>query len=406
MCGIAGVFGVKSFPKLPGSVLNGKQMFLPNKGTYLKKNFNNLFHISELRGHDSAGVILAGDEKHEPMTYKAVCQTAVFLTTRGYENAINAADWDIAVGHSRATTVGGNGYDSAHPHHYGSVFLVHNGTVRGHHQYLKGCPVVVSDSSAIAWKISQLELDEVPDLLTNLPDFGVLVWYDKRDNSLNIAKDESRTLFWTYPKKSGNKNVERPFGYFSSQREALAFVNGEGAQCTREVPPFVHFKYKDGVMREFSRWDKYQPPKVNNTFDTKNRFGFGRYSFPSVTNHPARGPGYYDDLDLFEEDQEWEDEQYQGTTETHSAVWLEKGTRIKLKDVADVGVNKPLTSNYRCPLTDTQYKVLIDYPPLSMFEEYEELVDLGGVVEIKWVDDTTIRAFIPRRPGRLNIQQW
>lgn len=400
MCGIAGVFGVKSFPKLPGAVLNGNKTFLPNKGTYLKKNFNTLFHISELRGHDSAGVILAGDEKHEPMTYKAVCQTAVFLTTKGYENALNAANWDIAVGHSRATTVGGNGYDSAHPHHYGSVFLVHNGTVRGHRQYLKGCPVGVSDSSAIAWKISQLGLDEVPSLLTSLPDFGVLVWYDKRDNSLNIAKDESRTLYWTAPAKAGKKNKDLTFGYFSSQREALAFVKGEGYSHTKEVPPFVHFKYKDGVMKEFSKWDKYQPPVVTRHFNTNNLVEFGRYSFPS------RGPSYYDDLDLFEEDTELEDEQYQGTTKTLSAVLLEKGARIRVQDVADTGVNNPLTCNYRCPLTDTPYKVLIDYPALSLFEEYEELLDLGGVVEIKWVDDTTIRAFIPRRPSRLNVQQW
>ena len=151
MCGLAGVFGINSLPAVLGSVINGVQQTISNQKTYLYKPFSTLMLIAQLRGDDSAGMFMVSSDKYA--YHKETCPAATFINTGAYSKILESEKWDTVIGHARAATLGGLSWDMAHPHIYGTIMLVHNGTIRNHYTLLSGCPVGVSDSAALAWKL-------------------------------------------------------------------------------------------------------------------------------------------------------------------------------------------------------------------------------------------------------------
>lgn len=394
MCGIAGVFGINNFTKIKRAVVNGNQLYTSNQKTYLKNYFSTLLHISQLRGQDSSGLFLV-DNKQKCSFLKDTCTSSTLISTNRYNALLLSEDWDVCIGHSRAATVGGMTYDAAHPHIYENIMLVHNGTVRNHVEKLKGCPVGVSDSSALAWKLNALDVGDAHKLFASIQDFGAVVWYDFRDKSLNIAKDDSRPLFWTKPhRKSKGKFT---CGYISSQAEALAFVSNSDCPRIDKVPSFHHYKYQDGEMKLFTTWTKYKEPIKKNNYVTSH---YSHYAASRAGNadedYQRRISQYtsYDDNDI------------EYDVDLHGNTTLDKGTKIRVNNVFDLGIDRPLRATYHDPISDTTYAVFIDQPPISMFEEYETLLDKGGVVEIRYVHSSNIYAKVckqlkPSR-GRLN----
>lgn len=394
MCGIAGVFGINNFTKIKGSVVNGNQLYTPNQKTYLNNYFSTLLHISQLRGQDSSGLFLV-DNKQQYSFLKDTCTSSTLISTNRYKSVLSSADWDVCIGHSRAATVGGMTYDAAHPHIYENVMLVHNGTVRNHAVKLKGCPVGVSDSSALAWKLNEFDVGDAHKLFASIQDFGAVIWYDFRDKSLNIAKDDSRPLFWTKPPRKFKGKFT--CGYISSQAEALAFVINSDCPRIDKVPSFHHYKYQDGEMKLFTTWTEYKEPPQQNYYGTSH---YSHYS--SSRTRTGNTDEDYQRL----VSQYVSDDNIGYDIELTDNITLENGSKIRVNTVLDLGVDRPLRATYLDPITDTTYAVFIDQPPLSMFEEYEALLEEGGVVEIKYVHSSNIFAKVckqlkPNR-GRLN----
>lgn len=395
MCGIAGVFGINNFTKIKGSVVNGNQLYTPNKNTYLKNYFSALLHISQLRGQDSSGLFLV-DNKQQYSFLKDTCTSSTLISTNRYSSLLSSADWDVCIGHSRAATVGGMTYDAAHPHIYENIMLVHNGTVRNHNAKLTGCPVGVSDSSALAWKLNELDVGDAHKLFASIQDFGAVIWYDFRDKSLNIAKDDSRPLFWTKPPRKFKGKFT--CGYISSQAEALAFVSNSDCPRIDKVPSFHHYKYQDGEMKLFTTWTEYKEPPQKNNYGTSH---YSHYAYSrAVTGNTD------EDYQRLVSQYSSDDDDIGSDINLHDSITLDKGTKIRVNLVLDLGVDHPLKATYHDPIADTTYAVYIDQPPLSMFEEYETLMDEGGVVEIKYVHSSNIFAKVckqlkPNR-GRLN----
>lgn len=380
MCGLAGVFGINNFTKVKGASVNGNQLYTSNQKTYLRQHFSTLLHISQLRGHDSSGLFLV-DNKQKHSFIKDTCTSSTLIGTKRYDALLSSSEWDVCIGHSRAATVGGMTYDAAHPHIYENVMLVHNGTVRNHSVKLKGCPFGVSDSSALAWKLNELDVGDAHKLFASIEDFGAVIWYDFRDQSLNIARDDSRPLFWTKPPRKFKGKFT--CGYISSQAEALAFVSNSDCPRIDKVPSFHHYKYQNGEMKLFTTWTEYQePPK-------KNNYGTSHYSHYSYSR---AGTGNTDEDYQRLISQYSSDDDDGSDIDLHDNITLDKGTKIRVNTVFDLGVDRPLRATYHDPIADTTYAVFIDQPPISMFEEYETLIDEGGVVEIKYVHGSNIYA--------------
>lgn len=104
---------------------------------------------------------------------------------------------DCFIGHNRYATQGGVSKETAHPFEFDNLIGAHNGTV---HQYsirdFHNAKSYKVDSQII---FSQLSFDnDLQHVWDNADGAMALTWWDKRTRDLHIARNEERTLFYTY----------------------------------------------------------------------------------------------------------------------------------------------------------------------------------------------------------------
>lgn len=374
MCGLAGVFGINKLKK-PQPVQSG---YYTKHVDEELANFNILLHISQLRGSDSSGIMFIPEQEGDPVVIKDTITSATMLETSRYKRVSSSDEWQNIIGHSRAGTIGGQTFEAAHPHSHGTVTLVHNGTVNTYRTHIPNTPVqVISDSSAIAWKLSQIEPNEVTTFLSTMPSFGAIIWFDTRDGSLNIAKDNSRTLFWTAPRK---QKLPHECGYISSQAAALGFVLPEN-HTIKEIPDNTHIKIIGNTVRSAGKWETYSPP-VNTltTLPTVNRTVYGTYGSAYGSDDVCDLDDYRDRLTRVSE------------TSITRPDHLQSGRIIRVGRLKDNGVNRPYQGTYTCPLDKKTYKLYVDQPPIQLIEAGMDLCDNGGVVKIRYTHGDIIFA--------------
>lgn len=183
MCGIVGVLSVS------GSVgVADRRMFM-EQGLF----------VGTLRGKDGTGLFHV---KHTVGAESAPCASWVKQTAIGptfiQEPKVKAVFNDMlntfaVIGHNRAATMGTITNDNTHPFSEGDITLVHNGTLFSHSDLpkAKNTNDVEVDSHAIAHALAVSSVDEV---IENLEGAFALVWYDKRDGTVNLVRNNKRPL--------------------------------------------------------------------------------------------------------------------------------------------------------------------------------------------------------------------
>jgi glucosamine 6-phosphate synthetase-like amidotransferase/phosphosugar isomerase protein len=161
----------------------------------VRKNISDFIHqcvyIGGLRGRDSTGIFTIDRTNHEVSTIKAAVDGAMFIDNPGVSNHLTDLFKQVAcVVHHRKASKGAINQANAHPFRVGPITLVHNGGVWAHRQLGKGNDCTV-DSEAIAVALTQVSKTA---LLEELQGAYTLIWHDKRDNTINIAKNEERPL--------------------------------------------------------------------------------------------------------------------------------------------------------------------------------------------------------------------
>lgn len=178
MCGLVGI--ISSLPLTAAHVTQFKKLLI----------------LDQIRGKDSVGII---SEKPTGIEYeKSVIDPVSFLEHRRVGPLLTGAR--ALVGHNRAATKGGVSTNNAHPFHHGGVTLVHNGTLTTN---AVTTPYFTVDSESICYALSQVEPENAKDVLEKLEGAYALIWYDERDSSWNIAKNDERPLHWMRS-ESGN----------------------------------------------------------------------------------------------------------------------------------------------------------------------------------------------------------
>ncbi|AUS01849.1 nucleophile aminohydrolase [Vibrio phage 1.293.O._10N.261.52.E1] len=182
------------------------------------KVFKQLMHVTYLRGVHATGFVNVRGGSSDNTVFKRAYNPIDVFDMKKADAALSVNQSQALLGHCRQATVGASGkHENAHPFTFGDVTMMHNGTLTSR-QGLQGTtadfPV---DSAQIAYSLSELtEDDDIKEMLESLNGAFALVWSDARDGTINIARNDERTLYYAIS-KSGRF-------YYASEKAMLDLV--------------------------------------------------------------------------------------------------------------------------------------------------------------------------------------
>lgn len=152
--------------------------------------------VGALRGMDSTGVFAVpyDERKEDIIIYKKAMAGPDFMQINKVGTIMNNLDfYKFFIGHHRAATQGKVTAANAHPFNIDHITLVHNGTITSPYSYHKDHLNFQVDSELIAHVIAK---EGYKEALTNITGGAALVWYDKKENTLNLFRNAERPLYF------------------------------------------------------------------------------------------------------------------------------------------------------------------------------------------------------------------
>lgn len=174
-----------------------------------------LLRMSAERGPDSTGVFYVHDPEHHhengkktismPAFYeKEALSSFQFIEKRKntYPNTFSVMKSRIIAGHCRSATIGKVSDENAHPFAFNNLVGMHNGTIQFTSD-LEHMNEYETDSEALFRNLNDHGLQETIDRIGFRGAYS-LVWFDKRQLTLNFFRNDQRPLFLMY---TNNGNV-------------------------------------------------------------------------------------------------------------------------------------------------------------------------------------------------------
>lgn len=157
--------------------------------------------------------IAAKEPKQDVEIRKLAIDPINFLDLSSVKSMINTRAVAL-IGHNRHATQGAVNNNNAHPFTHGDITLAHNGTLTNKWQLERdfNAPKFDTDSELVCWLIDNYELDAV---IPELKGAFALTWWDDRDQSMNIIRNDERPLHVA----SKGCNV-----YWASEKHMLAWL--------------------------------------------------------------------------------------------------------------------------------------------------------------------------------------
>jgi hypothetical protein len=213
--------------------------------------FEQLLWHSTQRGWEGTGVLAinGSPDNYQPTVFKNAMWAPDYLQTHTYrqmlQKRLNYSR--VAIGHNRATTKGSVRHENAHPFEHKHITLVQNGMINSHNSHLPGSMTHEVDSYAAAYLMGEKGEKEALEAL----DFaGVFVWWNSKDGTLNMARNEHRELFCV-PIKGQNAM------FYASEWEMLHWIltrnNVEPEGKYLSLTPGVHFKFDPTKPKEWQK---------------------------------------------------------------------------------------------------------------------------------------------------------
>lgn len=218
MCGICGVAG---------------------RGIQLKDIdiFNDLLHVTGLRGDSSTGVFVFDPSKPRSKKCKLVKElgpSALFLYKEDrkklHERAVNSLMTELVMGHCRYPTKGKVSVENAHPFDTGRYVSTHNGTLVDK-RYSHSSK---TDSQMMFEDMEKRGVAKVLEGLEYMSAYAVSI-FDKNKRSLTLATNGDRPLHY-------GVNKERRVLYYASELSALHFV------AQRRKTPMDYFVLEPNIV--------------------------------------------------------------------------------------------------------------------------------------------------------------
>lgn len=257
MCGIFGAVGLKSFGKKEVDFLA------------------DAFVVDQLRGMHGTGGFAVNRHTKRVVYGRKATNAQDFLRDEKASGPLQQAanSSTLFVGHNRFTTHGGDHDDHCHPFDYENLIGVHNGgipaTVLDRLKDSGDHPV---DSARLYAALNAVE-DPI-DVLKKV-DGGAyaLVWYDKRDNSVNFARNGGRPMAFA---------ETADYLYFGSEMGMLTWLMKRN-----------HLAYRDFTIGELNTSTHYKIPLDNPEDVSMTPYEVERpkYVAPKVPAVPHQRPG-------------------------------------------------------------------------------------------------------------------
>jgi predicted glutamine amidotransferase len=276
MCGLIGAVGV-----------------IDNK---VKDVVKTLFILDLVRGHHSSGIAVVNDKK-ETSILKDVGTPFELLKDTRYAG-ITGGTINMMMCHNRYATKGAQTANNAHPFEMDHIIGAHNGTVHNLSRLKDGFKFDV-DSQAIFNNISH---EGIIETAKKVDGAYALTWYNKQDNTFNIARNKERPLYFAFAK--GMKTL-----YWASEDWMLyVALNREQVDHYKitSIDPMKHYSIEvpagpDLKVERFTTWrqvdlPEYERPKIS---VYPSSIGVQKNFLGNATNNRGGGyfPGYDDSED-------------------------------------------------------------------------------------------------------------
>lgn len=164
-----------------------------------EKVFKNLLIFSSVRGMDSTG---AGSVTRHPKNGKRDMSLAkeigpfpYLFDRKAFDKLFHGVN-HCYIGHNRSRTVGEITRANAHPFMFEDILGAHNGTVAYQDKNrMEDGSSFKTDSEALIWNI---QCNGIEDTIGKIEDTEAyaLTWYDRRDNSINLLRNDKRPLLY------------------------------------------------------------------------------------------------------------------------------------------------------------------------------------------------------------------
>lgn len=159
----------------------------------MKEFFTQLLFHDVVRGHHATGVAAIDTINRSLVVEKKAIASPQFLEEKEVVDNLFAVrhNFNIYIGHNRWATSGAkDDDDNAHPFIHGDIVGVHNGSLRKQSR-LDDHKDFVVDSDNLFYQLNKTGLD---DTISKADGAYALVWYDRKDNSLNFIRNDERPL--------------------------------------------------------------------------------------------------------------------------------------------------------------------------------------------------------------------
>lgn len=162
-----------------------------------KDLFSELLLFDVLRGPHSTGAGFVGRHSKEFTLVKRPGHPFNLFDTQEYDDAMLVKNpQKVMMGHNRYATIGEKTEANAHPFQFQHIMGMHNGTLdKWCIKDLPDADKFGTDSEAIMNSIDKVG---VKDTLSVMAGAWALVWFDKRDNTLNFLRNGRRPLHYCY----------------------------------------------------------------------------------------------------------------------------------------------------------------------------------------------------------------
>lgn len=182
--------------------------------------FDALFHISALRGAHSSGLMGVHEDpknkgKYVVATAKSTLSSTEFLFEKEemFKKYRKENKPRILVGHCRLASQGKIIKENAHPFSFSNIVGVHNGTITSEMINRKKFD---TDSETLYYNINEKGIEETIEKLKPHNAAYALVWFNKKEQTLNFLRNYERTLHFAIN--------EWGTLYWASEREFLEFI--------------------------------------------------------------------------------------------------------------------------------------------------------------------------------------
>ena len=239
-----------------------------------KETFREMLVMDQVRGMDGTGV-MGVFHNRQCSVAKIGTNASNFIDMEAYkkfEGKIFHQFWAV-FGHNRKATQGSISSKNSHPFVSDNIVLIHNGTLNNHKQIAD----TDVDSEAIAVGLNK---EEASTFLGKLHGAYALVWYDKRDKRIHVARNDERPLYI----------AETPNSWlFCSETGIMLAASYRNRIKPTDIEPIevgTIFSFKSGKEYEYEKIIKSYTTYPRTKWDYEEAIPFARG--PSPTTPPAR----------------------------------------------------------------------------------------------------------------------